>query len=262
MSTATLALSATGSFLTAALYLYVGHVLRGRKVSPEARLANGMFVLWWQALGAFGMLGVAILLLYMADALPLWLYGAYVTLVLLGLFIALWGLQFYLVYLYTGSRRSFVPLGIFYGVLFVGTLALLEYLGSPERIVDNGWALEREPEVQLGPAFGLGFSLLIIGPQLVAAIAYARLFFKTRDPTQRYRIALITGSIIVWFGSGIVASGAQVSDELSYQLFSRLVGIAGALVIFMAYKPPAWVRRRYAVRSIDDDAPLPGDLPS
>lgn len=258
MSSMTLALSAAGSFLTAVLYLYIGHVLRGRAVSADARLANGMFVLWWQALGALGMLGVGILLLYMADALPLWLYRSFVTLALLGLFVALWGLQFYLVYLYTGSRRSFVPLGVFYGLLFVGTLALVEYIGSPERIVDNGWALETEPEVELGVAFGLGFSLLIIGPQLAAAIAYARLFSKTRDRTQRYRIALVTGSIIVWFGSGIVATGAQVSDDLSYQLFSRLIGIAGALVILMAYKPPHWIRTRYGIRSISEDDQVQG----
>jgi hypothetical protein len=257
MSTATLAASATGSFLTAILYLYIGHVLRRRSVSPEARLANGMFVLWWQALGGLGLASVAILMLYMAGGLELWIYRTYIIVVLLGLFVALWGLQFYLMYLYTGSKRSFLPLGIFYGLLFVATMALIEFVGQPERIVDNGWALETEPEVDLGPAFGLVFSLLIIGPQLVAAIAYARLFSKTDDRTQRYRIALITGSIIVWFGSGLVATGAQVSDELSYQLASRLIGIAGALVILMAYRPPRWIRSKYGIRSIDEDGPLP-----
>lgn len=255
MASTTLLLSAVGSFLTAILYLYIGSVLRRRTVSADGRLANGMFVLWWQAVGAIGLLGVGVMALYIADSLPLWLYRSYTTLVLLGLFVALWGLQFYLVYLYTGSRRPFVPLGVFYGLLFVGTLALLEYLPSPERIVDNGWALKTEPEIELDPLFGLVFVLLVVGPQLVAAIAYARLFSKTRDRTQRYRIALVTGSIIVWFGSGIVATGAQVSDALSYQLFSRLVGIVGALVILVAYKPPRWVRARYGIRSIDDEAP-------
>ncbi len=257
MSATTLAVSAAGSFLTAVLYLYIGHVLRQRQVSAEARLANGMFVLWWQAIGGLGLLGVAILLVYITGSLPMWLYQTYITLVLLGIFVALWGLQFYLVYLYTGSRRSFVPLGVFYAVLFVGTMTLIEYLGRPDRIVDNGWALQTEPKFELGPAFGLAFTLILIGPQLVAAVAYARLFFKARDPTQRYRIALVTGSIIVWFGSGVVATGAQVSDELSYQLFSRLIGIAGALVIFMAYKPPNWIRQRFGIHSIDEDANIP-----
>lgn len=261
MSTTTLAISATGSFVTALLYLYIGRALKGRRVSAEARLANNMFVLWWKAIGGLGLLGVAILLAYMAGSLPIWLYRTYTTLVLLGLFVALWGLQFYLMYLYTGSRRSFVPLGVFYALLFIGTMALVEYAGRPERIIDDGWALRTEPRLELGVAFGLAFTLLIVGPQLAAAVAYARLFFKTHDPTQRYRIALVTGSIIVWFGSGIIAQGAQVSDELAYQLFSRLIGIAGALVIFMAYKPPAWVRRRYGVRSIDEDGAAP-DVPA
>lgn len=255
MSTLTLGLSATASFLTALLYLYVGGVLRRRTVSGDARLANNMFVVWWQTIGGLGLVGVMILLLYMADSLPLWLYRTYVIAVLMGLFVALWGLQFYLVYLYTGSKRSFIPLGIFYAFLFLGTLALIQYLGAPERIVDNGWALETEPEAQLGPGFGFIFTVLIVGPQLVAAGAYLRLFWKTDDRTQRYRIALITGSILVWFGSGVIAAGAQVSDALSYQLFSRLTSILGALVILAAYRPPGFVKRKLGVRSIDDAVP-------
>lgn len=253
MSGLTLGLSAAGSILTSALYLYIGAVLRRRAVSADARLANGMFVLWWQVLGGMGLLGVGLLLLYVSGGLEVWMYRAYVNLVLLGLFAALWGLQFYLVYLYTGSRRSFAPLGVFYLLLFVGAVALLEYIGPPERITDNGWSLETEPDVKLGLAFSMAFVLLIIGPQIAAAAAYARLFFKAQDRTQRYRIALVTGSILVWFGSSVVATGAQVSDDLSYQLFSRLVGIGGALVILLAYKPPPWVRERYGIRSIDDD---------
>jgi hypothetical protein len=253
MSMQTLALAATASLLTSALYLYIGHVLSSRPVSAEASLANRMFVVWWRALGTLGLLGVGMLLLYMAGGLQVWMHRTFTTLSLLGLFLALWGLQFYLVYLYTGSRRSFVPLGIFYAVLFVATIGLMEYLGRPERIVDNGWALRTEPRPELGPAFGLGFLLLLVGPQIAAAAAYARLYAKTRDRTQRYRIALITGSIIVWFGSSLVATGAQVSDQLAYQLASRLIGIAAALAILAAYKPPAWIRRRYGIHGLSDE---------
>jgi uncharacterized membrane protein YidH (DUF202 family) len=263
MASTTLLVSIAGSLLTAVLYLYVGNVLRQRKVSDAARLANGMFVLWWQALGGLGLLGAGIFLLYLAGGLELWIYQTYITLVLLGLFVALWGLQFYLVYLYTGSKRSFVPLAVFYGILFVATMALIAYMGTPERIVDDGWSLKTEPDPpELGVAFGLAFTLVIIGPQLVAAIAYASLFTKAKDRTQRYRILLVTGSIIVWFGSGLVASGAQVSQDLSYQLFSRVISILGALVILMAYKPPMWIRTKYGIRGIDDEGPAQAELPS
>jgi hypothetical protein len=252
MSQATLALATLGSVLTSLLYLYIGRVLRRRAVSDHARLANGMFVLWWQSLGGLGLLGAGILALYMAGELRIWMYQTYVTFVLMVLFLALWGLQFYLLYLYTGSRRSFAPLGVFYTVVFLATLALIEYIGAPELITDNGWRLETEPDVEFGLAFNLAFVALIIGPALVTAIAYARLYRKTGDRTQKYRIALVTGAIIVWFGSSVVGTAAQVTEALAWQLFTRVIGVLGALVILMAYKPPRWVREKYGVESVED----------
>lgn len=264
MTNTTLTLAALGSLLTSVLYLYVGHVLQRRKVSPDARLANNMFVLWWQSLGGLGLLGVGFQLMYMAGRLEIWMYQAYVTFVLLVLFLALWGLQFYLVFLYTGTKRSFVPLGVFYAVLFILTVALIEYVGPPDRIVDNGWQLKTEyldeetgeyGSVDFPLAFNLGFGLLIVGPAILAAIAYARLYRKTDDRTQKYRIAMVTGAIIVWFGSSLVGTAAQVTTTLEWQLFSRIIGVAGALVILMAYKPPRRLRERLGLRSVDDGGP-------
>lgn len=261
MSTATLALSAVTSLLTAGLYLYIGGILRRRRVSEHARLANRMFVLWWQSLGYAGLFGVAFLGLYMAGGVEVWMYQTYLMFVLLVVFLALWGLQFYLAYLYTGSKRSFVPLGAFYGLLFFATVALTERNGVPDRIVDDGWTIRSEPVADMGLAFNLGFVLLIVGPQIVAAIAYARLYRKTTDRTQRYRIALVTGSIIVWFGSSIVATALEVSKDLGWILVSRLIGIMAALVILMAYRPPHWIRAKYGIRSIDDETEA-GGVPS
>ncbi len=252
MTQTTLAFSAVASLVTASLYLYVGRVLRRREVSPEARLANGMFVLWWQSLGYLGVAGVGIMGLYVAGHLEIWMYQAYVTFVLLILFLALWGLQFYLVYLYTGSKRSFKVLGIFYALLFVATLALIEYVGAPERIVDDGWSIRTEPRAEFGTLFNLGFALLLLGPQLVAAVAYGRLYFKTTDRTQRYRIAMISVSIIVWFGSSIIASAADLSDTLAWRLASRAISILAATGILAAYKPPAWVRKKYGVEGVKE----------
>lgn len=247
MSQSTLLLAALGSILTSTLYIYIGRVVRRRAVSAEARLANGMFAMWWHSLGGLGLLGALVMVVYLADGLEIWMYQAYITFVLLGLFMALWGLQFYLLYLYTGSRRWFLPLAAFYAALFLATEGLIEYIGPPEEITDNGWQLQRLPEAELGQAFSLAFSALIIGPALVTAIAYARLFRKTQDRTQRYRIALVTGAIIVWFGSSVVGAVLDVTQSLGWQLFSRVIGIVGAVVILMAYKPPKWVRDKYGI---------------
>lgn len=263
MSQNTLLMSAAGSLVSALLYLYVGQVLRRRKVSSEAKLAQGMFILWWESIGWLGILGVAVMLVYMVQgSLPVWLFQTYLLFVLLVLFVALWGLQFYLVYLYTGSKRSFLPLGIFYTLLFVGTAGLIEYQGTPGYIGDDGWQLKAcsaaskaacIPGTQLGLWAGLAFVILLVGPQVVAAAAYARLYRKTSDPTQRYRIALIASAIIVWFGSSILGTAAGVSTSLTWQLISRVIGILGALVILVAYLPPAWVREKYHIRSIRDE---------
>lgn len=260
MSQTTLLISAAGSLVTALLYLYVGLVLRRRKVSEAAKLAQGMFILWWEAVGWLGVFGVAVMLVYIVEGgMQVWLYQTYVLFVLLVLFVALWGLQFYLVYLYTGSRKSFLPLGIFYTLLFVGTAGLIEWSGTPDYIGDDGWQLKAFPESHLGLGAGLAFVLLIVGPQVFAAAAYARLYRKTSDPTQRYRIALIASAIIVWFGSSILGTAAGVSTSLAWQLFSRLIGVLGALVILVAYLPPAWVRQKYHIRSIHEEAaPGPG----
>ncbi|MFA5944837.1 MAG: hypothetical protein WC876_10270 [Candidatus Thermoplasmatota archaeon] len=258
MTTTTLAFSAAFSIVTSALYLYMGSVLRRRAVSQDAKLAQGMFVLWWESLGGLGLAGAGVQIIYaVRGGLPTWIYQAYVTFLLLVLFVALWGLQFYLVYLYTGSRRTFVPLGAFYAVLYLATLALIQWTWSqgPFEVVDNGWALRTEPTVQLGAAASLLFTIVLVGPQVFAAVAYALLFRKTSDRTQRYRIALVAGSIIVWFGSSILGTAAQVSTDLSWQIISRSIGILGALVILMAYKPPHWVRAKYGIRSIVDERP-------
>ncbi len=253
MNPSTLALSTVGTLLSSLLYLHIGNVLRQRKVSPGAHLANSMFVLWWLSLGGLGLVGVLINVAYMAGRLDVWLYQGFTSALLLVLFLALWGLQFYLMFLYTGSNRSFVPLGLFYGLLYFATMCLVWYIGAPEEIVDDGWSLKASPEVEFGPAFNIGFLLVIVGPQMLAAIAYARLYRKTHDPTQRYRIALVTGAILVWFGSSFIGTLAGATDALWWQLLSRVIGILGAVAILAAYKPPAFVRKRLHVSSIGDE---------
>lgn len=251
MSQTTLLLSALGSVVTSALYLYIGIVLRRRAVSAEAHLANGMFVLWWLGLGGIGLLGAGMTVLYTTGHLPIWLYQANTSFSLLVIFAALWGLQFYLVYLYTGSRRSFAPLGAFYALLALATMALIEYTGTPDAIVDNGWSLRTAPRVEFTPLFSLVFVALLIGPQMVAAVAYARLYRRARDRTQRYRIALVTTAILVWFGSSLVATALEASQSVGWQLTSRIISVLGATTILFAYRPPTWVQRRWGISSVE-----------
>jgi hypothetical protein len=256
--TDTLLLSAVASVVTGVLYLYLGRVLHQRKVSPEAGLARDMFAFWWILLGLLSFLGVVEIALYRAGDLPIWLYMTFGQFGLWALFAALWALQVYLMYLYTGSKRWVAPLGLFYLALYMGFVALIHWIGPPGAISDNGWMLRTDQAFTLSRGWTIALIIVLLGPQMAAAIAYASLYRRTSDRTQRYRIALLTGAILVWFGtSSLVGATSDPNPDhinVSWQIAQRLLSIAAALTILAAYRPPAWVRHRFAVRSLDDEA--------
>lgn len=259
MSTTTLGISLALAVTTASLYLYIGYVLRQRKVSTEARLARDLFAGWWLVIGTSSLLGAAQIVLYLLGWLPVWVFVTMSQLSLLAIFGGLWALQSYLVYLYRGSRRALVPLAVFYALLYIMTVGLLHWIGERHpytTITDNGWALVALPKFELSQGIGLIAILVLLGPQVAAAVAYGRLFFKTRDRTQRYRIALLSGAIVGWFGTSLAAAAADASEGQTWQFLSRLIGLAAGAVILMAYRPPAWIRSRYGIQALgSEDVP-------
>ncbi len=266
MSTTTLAISAFSGLVVAALYTVVGYRLQGRAVSREARTAQNLFIAWWYAIAASSTLTAVTLTAYTAGNLPKWLYQVNSQMGLLALTVALWGLLSYLVYLYTGSRRAHLWIGGFYVLFYVLLQAAVAYFGPPDQISDNGWTLttlyedengELGVAIQLSRAWIIVILVALVGPQFGAAVAYARLYKRAQDATQRYRIAMISGSIIVWFGTSLVAGSLGV-EGITWQVVSRVLSLLAASAILMAYYPPAFLRRRWGLRALKDDAvPLP-----
>src|SRR5688572_4520711 len=116
----TLLFSALFAMVAAGVYTYVGWRLSKRVISSsEGRLAWGSFTVWWYGLAIitwirsllnlFGAVGLT--------SLPLFIIATYLN--ILATCIALLGLLYYLIYLFTGNRRSLVPLAIFYMICFV-----------------------------------------------------------------------------------------------------------------------------------------------
>ncbi|MEA3189977.1 MAG: hypothetical protein QOD77_559 [Thermoplasmata archaeon] len=251
---------ATGfSALTGLLYAYVGWRLQARRVSEDAKVAHGMFVLWWYALAATSALTVATNVLHMTGRLEIWLYQAITQVALLVLLSGLLGLLYYLIYLYTGNKRYLASLVVLYIVMYGWVVALLYQIGPPTQLADNGWTITRLPKVDYNPAVALAFVVLLIGPQVAAALAYAGLYRKAQDNTQRYRIAMVAGSIVVWFGASLVASALQAStgaaSSEAWQYVSRMLTVLGGLAILMAYRPPRAWQKRWGLRSIEAERP-------
>src|SRR5262245_28553154 len=104
----------------ACIYGYVGWRLSKRLISSsEGRLAWWSFTVWWYGLAITTLIG-ALLNLFGAlslTSLPLFVTATYIN--ILPACIALCGLLYYLTYLFTGNRRSLLPLAIFYIIYYI-----------------------------------------------------------------------------------------------------------------------------------------------
>lgn len=238
-------------------YIYIGWWLGKRVVSSaDARLAWQAFTTWWFGLATTTLLGA---LQNMFGALgltdlPLFITANYIN--LLASCIALWGLVYYLLYLFTGNSRMFVPLSIFYSIYYV--LLVYFYTASVPNSVEVGrWNATLVFENMLiGPFFVLLATMLLL-PQIIGSLAYFTLYFRVSDVTQKYRVLLVSWSIIFWFVTPVIALVEGVAEEDWWQLVSRAISLGTSLVILMAYMPPRWVKERYGITSLNDEGLRP-----
>ena len=115
MTQPTLLISAIFGCAAAAIYAYVGWRLGQRAVAtPDGRLAWRLLRVWWFGLAGTTLASGLMSLLAATGVtfLPIFVVLTYFSLLLIC--VALWGLVYYLVYLFTGSRRWLAPLTIFY----------------------------------------------------------------------------------------------------------------------------------------------------
>lgn len=252
MSNATLTYAAFYGIVVGLVYAYVGYRVSQRKVSREAALAQNLFVTWWYALGASTVLGAIQVLLYLGDALTVTLHNVFGQVNLLLVVVALLGLLYYLVYLYTGSRRALVPLTLFYAAFYVALLVLV-YGSPPEGLTDDGWSIQAEPEIEWSPGTLWALIIALLVPQIGASLALFRLYFRVEGRTQKYRLLLLASAIFVWFGTVLVAAAVGLGELSWWPPVSRLLGLGAALTVLVAYHPPKWVQHRYGVTSIVEE---------
>ena len=250
----TLLFSTLFALAAASIYAYVGRRLSKRIISSsEGSLAWQSFTVWWYGLAAttliggfqnlFGAVGLTIL--------PLFVTATYIN--LLVICIALWGLLYYLIYLFTGNSQVRVPLAIFYLIYYV---LLVYYITAsvPESINVDRWRTTLAYHAPLtGPFFVILIVLLLL-PQILGGFAYFTLYFRVKEVTQKYRILLVSWSIIIWFLSPFAALAGGLAQQDWWQLVSRLIGLAAALTILMAYLPPRWLKERYGIVSLSDES--------
>ncbi len=261
--------------VAAALYLFVARLQAKRTVSDDARPALNGFILWWAGLGALGLLG-----LFFEFGPDLSAQGMVVVSVVIYIFLAIImalmaGLVHYLLYLYTGRKGTIYLAYGFYGFMMLFSVWYLQahdphiamgHLGTPQE-GEVAYHLHTEPATWVSAFFSFGLIL----PALGAAIAYALLFFRTQDPTARYRIAMVSVGLILWFlFSTANTVGRVVSDSneqgFTSQLISQLLGVFAATLTLLAYQPPRWIRDRLGLREMAEpripEPPKPRVMPA
>ena len=101
--------------------------------------------------------------------------------------------------------------------------------------------------------FTILLTILLLVPQIIGGLAYFTLYFRVKENTQKYRILLVSWSIILWFVSPFAAAAGGLSEKDGWQFASRLIGLAAAATILMAYLPPRWLKQRYGILSLSDE---------
>ena len=249
----TLLISALFALGAAIIYAYVGWRLSKRVIaSSEGKLAWQSFTVWWYGLAATTLIGGFLNLLGAFDltVLPIFVTATYINLLVICL--ALWGLLYYLIYLFTGNSRLLVPLCIIYLIYY--TLLVYYITASvPEGIQVERWNTSLDYRLPLTGSFFLFVVLLLLLPQIIGGLAYFTLYFRVSEVTQKYHVLLVSWSIIIWFLSPLLAVAGGLAEQDWWQLMSRLIGLAAALTILMAYFPPHWLKERYGIISLHED---------
>jgi hypothetical protein len=250
---ATLTVSVLFALIAAGIYAYVGWRL-SRRVIPAAdsRLAWRFFTVWWYGLAASALIGG---LLNLLGALQTTNLALFVTVTYFNLQIscvALLGLFYYLIYLYTGNSRWLTPLAIFYTLAYV---LLVYYVTSsePVSVALERWGATLVYRTPLTGPFIVILVALLFASQILGGFVYFRLYFRVQDVTQKYRILLVSWSIIVWFLIPFVGIAAGLEEADWWQIFSRLLGLAAAWTSLMAYWPPRWLKQRFQILSLADE---------
>lgn len=238
MGAATLAVGTLLDTLSLALYFGVASLVR-REYPESPGRAREAFATFWYGVGLVNGLQAALELVAVFHdpgvdlAFAVWNTRIAVALASFA------GLVYYLLYVYTGSRRLFWPTLLFYVLTFL-LMQVWLVQSDPVGTDVSHWRVDLKfAHADQGPLYKL-VVLMFFLPPVVASVAYALVVRMTREPSQRYRARLLAGSLGVYF-LGLTA-GYLSPGWPWWGLVENLLGLAAGGAAILALRPPAAVR--------------------
>lgn len=226
--------SVVGS-VASGFFLSVSLRLSRQKVSPDSQAAVTLFALWWFSLSVYAVVGATTDLLAAFGVVDFGVIVAFHYMQMISLCIGLWGLVYYVAFIFTGNRAFLTPLAVVFS-LYYAALLFFVTLGRPADVVVEAWRSGVEYAQPL--LSDLSASFLLVLPPVIAVGTYLILYFQSTARLARYRIALISMSTLAWSASLVV----READVLAAT--PALLALGSAWVLQWAYDPPAWVSRR------------------
>lgn len=248
------------------LFFMVGAMLLGRKVQPEYKRPTFFFGLWWTIAGVIAAVQIIQQVLF---RYPMFqgnlLATAYGVILWSAMMVGIFGLLYYMLFLFTGKEKWTIPLAVFYAAATALVLYVIissgPYVVKAAGILYQGTTNERWYNVgEIAYTTYPSYSMLILLacavllPIIIVAIALYALYFRLDRPTQKYRVLMIATGMLLWFGSGMTGNAAGVSQGQLYSTIMAGTSLVSSLMIYLAYKPPKFVKKR-GILSIDDETP-------
>lgn len=219
---------------------FVARELLRRPTQGASRRATRMFALWWGAFAADTLLNTLTWLAGGAGiaseaVVALLSYPALTCIVLM-----IWGLMYYLTYLFTGRESLFTPIAVFYALSWVAFVALVIYL-HPIGVRMGPYSGEIAYSIQPPAAASLWVAIFFLLPPILGAILYGTLVFRVKERAHRYRILAVSVGIFVWFTSSLVFTGTGAGGD-ALAITGKVLGLACLGLFLSAYVRPRWLR--------------------
>jgi hypothetical protein len=231
------------SLVSGIVYAVVGARIASKPGGSDDRTALRAFGAWWLGLSLLTLVGAFETFLWLAGARAPVFHVPILYLTLIPLFVALWGIFYYLAYLFSGRRSLLWISAALYAGLYAAFVVIVVML-DPVGVKATTWDVRVEYGATLSPAATFVAMLLLLAPILLAAVAYGSLIFRLRDPAQRFRVIVVCVALLVWFGGPLGAQLAGFGDSDAWAMANRFLSLACALAILFAYRPSARVLRR------------------